>query len=274
MINLKNTFNSIIPTLKSQGITDEQIGELEQKMHSAMKNEKPPAIAFIGYTGVGKSSTINALFNAGQEISDVLPCTKEEKKLYGDVSRYTGSKGTIIAYDMPGLGEDIFKDEEYFEIYKRVLPIIDVAVWTFQADFRALGPMQNTLLRLKKEYDGNFADHLVFTINKADTIAPGETAWDTRVNLPSKEQKNNIKMFEDLVYNSVKKVLPEWNGNVVTYSAKRHYHLDELLTIIMKAVPKKRRWVYDKCADVADFTDLIDPRFREYIVSLLNENKE
>ena len=71
---------------------------------------------------------------------------------------------------------------------------------------------------------------------------------------------------EDIL-EKVKRVLPKWEGTIVTYSAKRRYRLDVLMTNMIEAVPKERRWVLDKVADVADFTEFIDPQYKKFVMN-------
>src|SRR5437773_2531019 len=62
---------------------------------------KPFHIAVIGKAGVGKTSTINALFGTDWKISHTEGATKEEHILH-----LTGSRGSLDISDLPGLGED------------------------------------------------------------------------------------------------------------------------------------------------------------------------
>ncbi|MBQ2633258.1 MAG: 50S ribosome-binding GTPase [Oscillospiraceae bacterium] len=264
-LGIKKTLELLIPKLRAEGMSDDQIKRLASELEREREKLELPKIALIGFAGVGKSSTINALFNAGQPISDVRACTKEEAAIHGDVSKYTGSKGSIIVYDMPGLGEDIDEDSKNLEVYKKVIPKVDVSVWTFTAGDRAMKSMQETLLLLEKEFGKSFTDHLVFAINKADITAPGEIAWNLDLNSPSPEQRRNIKEFEKYFKEKVLRVFPAWKGEIVSFSAKRRYQLDILMTAIVAAVPERKRFQFGEITDVADFRELINKKYLDYI---------
>ena len=268
---LVNFLTQLVPTLRQNGMTDNQIEELQQELVKKMQEVPDPTIAFIGFTGVGKSSTLNALFNAGQEVSDVRACTQFAQSFTGNIEKYTGSKGSINVYDMPGLGESKIKDRQHYRTYEKVLPTVDVIVWMFNASDRSMTPMQDAIETLIARIGDGFTKHLVFVVNKADTTQPGETAWNEQFNVPSEEQKRNIEEFEKYILERVHEVLPRWNGTIVTYSAKRRYHLEQLMTAMVQAMPEKYSWVLDDRADIASYFDLIDPEYQNYINSLLDK---
>lgn len=254
-----------LDALKRAGASDDQLRVAEAELLRRQRQEPDPRIALIGFTGVGKSSTINALFNAGQEIGDVRACTQEAHEVQGDVSEYTGHHGTVMVYDMPGLGEDLWADQKHLETYEAVLPRVDVAVWTFHADDRAMTPMQQALLTLQERIGPEFSQKLIFAVNKADAIAPGETAWVHRMNVPSREQQKNIADFEDYIRGKIRQVWPAWDGKIVTYSARQKYRLELLMTAMVDAVGAQRRWVLEQRADVADYLEGMDPSVVEFI---------
>jgi len=262
--------HEIRTNLKSQGLSSSEIDSAIKKLNDAYTNEPLPKIAIIGFTGVGKSTTLNALFNAGQPTSDIRACTQKEAEIIGDVSKYTGSKGSIIIYDMPGIGEDISADERHFETYKRVLPLVDVVIWTFHTGDRAMTPTQEALKKLVDCLGKDFTRKLMFVINKADAIAPGEADWDVKLNAPSALQRKNINELESYVRQKIRQVLPYLNVSIVTYSAKRRFRLEQLMEKMVETVEKSRRWILDSMADVASPTDLIDPR----LLALINENRK
>lgn len=259
------TENRIKEQLLQQGASKKDIELITQKFKKDIKNVPLPKIAIIGFTGVGKSTTLNALFNAGQPTSNVRACTQNEAPIIGDVSKYVGSKGSVIIYDMPGLGEDIYSDRKHLETYKKVLPVVDIAVWTFHTGDRSMTPMQEALQGLLEYLGNDFQEKLMFAINKADAISPGESAWNTNLNAPSPEQRRNIAELEAYVREKIRQIMPRWNGSIVTYSAKTRFRLSQLMTAMVETLPKDRRWVLDAVADVADPTALMQNEYRDYV---------
>lgn len=262
-----------IKSLVSAGVSEADTKKIEEVIEAKLNHKQEPKIALIGFTGVGKSSTINALFNAGQEISDVKACTQKEAQIIGEYKTYQGSKGKIIVYDMPGLGEDLIADKKHYNTYKRVLPNVDVIVWIFHAGDRTMTPMQDAITRLKKDIGKNFIKKVVFAVNKADSIAPGELDWNCKFNLPSNIQKENLLEFQAYVKSKIKQVIPNWSDTIVLYSAKKHYNLDELMLKMIEAADVEKRWVLNDVVDIVDSLDLIDPEYREFVYHLKNSIK-
>jgi predicted GTPase len=63
---------------ENPSISQEDFEKIERMVQEKINKEPPPRVAVIGEAGVGKSTTLNVLFNAGREVSNVKACTKEE----------------------------------------------------------------------------------------------------------------------------------------------------------------------------------------------------
>lgn len=98
----------------------------------AWKKKKAEAlkIGVIGKAGVGKTTTVNSLFQAKFVTSRTVVGT--DKAQYKDFELPNGSKLTIV--DMPGYGRSVAEDEEYQKIYLAELPKCDIILMVVQAD--------------------------------------------------------------------------------------------------------------------------------------------
>ncbi len=192
----------------------------------------PPQIVFIGKTGVGKSSTINELFDPDPHlpVDHVEPATinMEVRDLP------LGDRGKLTYVDCPGLGAGEVIDKRNIKAYKEILSNCDVAVWIIKADDRTLG-FDQTLI--KEILPDRLKKNLVVGINQVDKIEPGK--WIEEVNLPSEDQVISIKRKEEVVLNNFQEIgiTPLV---IVSYSAKRHYHLKQLFKAMIDACPQER----------------------------------
>ena len=86
----------------SKAFTSEETKEISEIYHKLQETEVN--ILFMGRTGVGKSSTINAFFGTNYAKTDsIKPCTDEI---------YIYDFENLKIYDAPGLGESKEKDEK------------------------------------------------------------------------------------------------------------------------------------------------------------------
>lgn len=216
----------------------------------------PPRIAIIGSTGAGKSSTLNAMFNAGFGIDHVRACTQQAEELHIDISAMDGANGSIILYDMPGLGEDIDADESHKITYQKVLRECDVALWVLDGHSRLF---THTQLALRDVVGAAMGDlgRLVIGINKIDLIQPG--CWNEKYNIPSAEQEKNIKIKVDDVMQKIGKVCHISLERIIPYSALRWYRLENLFGGMLDACPDERAWVLYSRGKLADYLSRVDP---------------
>ncbi|WP_293124941.1 GTPase [Microcoleus sp. bin38.metabat.b11b12b14.051] len=246
--------------LGDQKMSEEDFEKIYHMIEDKVDNEPPPRFAFIGETGVGKSSTLNALFNAGLEVSHIEACTQEATGIEVSFNQVEGVNGALVAYDMPGLGESRLKQKEHIALYEKVLKDVDVALWILDAQNRAIASVQQYLETELKAVNPRLLDRMVIALNKVDLVHSGGTAWIEIANLPSEEQEKNIEGRIRDVQRKVREVLPNWKGTIIGYSANRRYNLPQLFDAMMDAVPNKRRWVVASRKALADFLELVDPQ--------------
>ncbi|NEP62249.1 MAG: GTP-binding protein HSR1 [Symploca sp. SIO2G7] len=258
---IRNILKDLVSGLPdNQQISEEHFEEIYNKIAEKVDNEPPPRFAFIGECGVGKSSTLNALFNAGLPVSHTEACTQVPIDIEIKFDELQGANGLLIAYDMPGLGESRRKQKEHIKLYEKILKDVDVALWILDGQNRAIAQIQEYLELELQSIHPKLLERMVIALNKVDLIYPGETHWHPFANLPSEEQEENIKLRILDVKTKIREVIPKWRGRIVGYSANKRYNLPHLFDAMMDAVPNKRKWVVASRKALADFLDLVDPQ--------------
>ncbi|MDT0568747.1 GTPase [Streptomyces sp. DSM 3412] len=238
---------------QSDDLSPAQRRAILQGYEEALGTEAPPRLVLIGEAGVGKSTTINALFNAGQEVGHSRATTDRAWTI--PVQQVSGSNGTLEVVDMPGLGDDIANYRRYLDLYREVLPTADTIVWVHPAKDRMVHLVQQALVDIFGP-SPELVGRLVFGLNKADEIGPHD--WNTHANLPSELQRAALREREEDFTSRIARVLPAWRGRAVSYAALRFYNLTALFKEMMYAVPEQRRWVLEQRMALADFTALVD----------------
>ncbi len=143
-----------------------------------------PKVGVFGNSGVGKSSLCNALF--GQEMAkvhDVEACTREPQVI--TVGLGEGSEKGIKLVDVPGIGEDPERQEEYVKLYKSLVPELDLVLWLIKADDRnyasaidAFDEVFNTDRRtVLTDSGGQNAAPVIFVITQTDKTNDTDD-WD------------------------------------------------------------------------------------------------
>ena len=229
--------------------------EDQEQVNTALNKElieKPFRVAVIGQSGVGKSTTLNSVFGLKNYTSNLAEGTTEiiEKK-------FPLRDGfTLSIYDMPGLNNDIEKDEEYEKLYKMILPGCDVIVYIINAHSRDFGEdcriLKEIVLPICNE--NKVRENLILAINKIDTIGENidpndpELQWDAFENLPTEKLKVAIK---EKLGDIVSKLIDEnllgaeetlQQHQVVFYSAVYNYNLQDFIRAI--AHSGNRGWIW------------------------------
>jgi len=96
----------------------------------AVELREPPRIAVLGQAGVGKTTTVNALFATEWRTSAVEVGTRA----VNSKSVRLPSGGQINVFDLPGYGRSIADDARYEQIYRDTIPSCDLILLIIQAD--------------------------------------------------------------------------------------------------------------------------------------------
>jgi small GTP-binding protein len=213
----------------------------KQRLLDAIRGERPPTLGVVGLSGVGKSSTINALFKTSLPISHTAACTKEfwSSSLEVQVSKgdFAGDVLQLRVIDAPGLGEELRVDPTYLEMYGRHLPECDAILWVLNARNRAIALDQMYLETLRE-----FQPKMVFGLSQVDLVHP--LNWHPQSLIPSPEQRGVIK--EILADREAR--LSAFLGrsvSIIPFSAERGYNMADLFLALLRAAPKGRKWLFD-----------------------------
>lgn len=120
-------------------LTRDELNEVKQKF--SQERQRPPKVAIFGKAGVGKTTTVNSLFNATWKTSHtVVGTTKAQMK---EFVLKTG--GTLEVVDLPGYGVSLGEDRENEKIYQQFIPSCDVVLLVLQANSRDFADDQEML---------------------------------------------------------------------------------------------------------------------------------
>lgn len=195
--------------------------------------EYQPVVGVFGKTGAGKSSLCNAVF--GQDvckISDISGCTRQPQEVILGLE----GKG-IKLLDVPGVGENQQRDKEYTDLYRTLLPELDLMLWVIKGDDRAFSSDELFYKNLVKPYLDKGLP-FVIVLNQVDKIEPFRE-WDGSVNQPGAKQAANIEEKRKHVADIFGLPL----SCVIPVSANERYGLVSLVDRIIEMLPKAKKAV-------------------------------
>lgn len=228
---------------------DEVFGKLDSEITG-----RPFKVAIIGQSGVGKSSTLNAVFGLTLPVSDIEEGTTEIiEKIFPMRDGFN-----LSIYDMPGLLQSRKRDKVYEEMYREILPQCDVIVYVIRANTRNIGDdckiLKEVVLPICNA--NSIKENLIIAVNKVDIIGESidpddpDLQWDEFENKPTPKlweciKKKRCDIFEKLITEGLVLLKGETTitpDQVVFYSANYEYNLGEFLKAITKA--GKRGWIW------------------------------
>jgi uncharacterized protein len=178
----------------------------------------------MGKTGVGKSTTINSLFEQNLETDNAIACTKSENiVVLNNTFAPNLPYNQLQIVDLPGIGESIETDEEYQSIYKKWASKSNTLVWVTQADTRAYKRDQIYLSKLIMFVKPSLK--FIIALNKMDLLVNELSQVNYLLNEISKTKKEDIfTIFKDIIKDKLIFTIDQ----IIPYSAIYKLGLDNL----------------------------------------------
>ena len=247
----KNIFKEIERSIMNEQMEDKTREKL--LVNLLKKKNQKINLMVTGATGVGKSSTINALF--GEEVAKVGTSVDPETM---EIDKY--ELDNLIIWDTPGLGDGKEADNRHS---KRIIDklyekdengdlLIDLVLVILDGSSRDLGTSYELINSVIIPNLGeNKKNRMLVAINQADVAMKGKY-WNAEENKPEEKLQ---EFLEDKV-KSVKRRIKEATGveiEPIYYSAgekeegymqQKPYNLAKLLYYILQCTPEEKRLVY------------------------------
>jgi len=223
--------NDIFDSLAKRGIIvpPEYKVAIAKRVNELVNYE--PTVGVLGKTGAGKSSLCNALF--GQNccpVDDIESCTRKTQAVTIPLSQ-----NGLKLLDVPGVGESGERDNEYAELYKNLLPDLDLILWVLKGDERAYTQDELFYVNLLKPYM-EAGMPLLFIINQVDKIEPSRE-WDYKHHNPGIKQQKNIDRKCEIVAGKFEIPI----NDVCPISANEGFGLVTLVDKIIHALPNEKK---------------------------------
>lgn len=203
--------------------------QIEKRINGLLSYQ--PVVGVFGKTGAGKSSLCNAVFGKDVcEISDIAGCTRKPQEVILDI----GGKGLKLL-DVPGVGESHERDREYADLYRSLLPELDLVMWVIKGDDRAFSSDETFYKNLVKPYVDKGRPFVV-VLNQVDKIEPFRE-WDESVKQPGAKQASNIEKKRQIVADIFGLPL----SCVIAVSASETYGLVSLVDKVIELLPNDKK---------------------------------
>ena len=239
---------------KSNKVSKDEIEKVGELLSGEIRN-KPFKVAIIGQGGVGKTSTIQSVFGVRPSNSNRIRSVAEgttdiEERIYEISDGFS-----ISIADMPGLKNDITKDEKvYIPLYNQILPGCDLIIYIIDSHAKELGIdikiLRDTVIPICKR-TGN-TKNIIIALNKIDAIGETFPAYKTNREFHWNRVENKPtptleKLIEERLMGIYRRLVKEdifENINMKqspAYSAVLAYNMQGVLMAILES---ERGWIF------------------------------
>ena len=214
---------------------------IESKIRSA--GFRPLDVLLVGATGVGKSSTLNALF--GRKIAKVGEGVDPETMQVGHYEL----NDSLRIWDSPGLGDGVASDKIHAKTITDNLcqtythddgqwGFIDLVLVILDGSSRDMGTSYRLLEQvILKNIQ---PERVIVGINKADMAMSGRS-WNRTTNKPEEKLLHFLKDKAASTQNRLYEATSLKIKKPVYYSADKGYNLNALMDSIIVHIPNKKR---------------------------------
>lgn len=190
-----------------------------------------PVIGIMGKTGVGKSSLCNALFRSEVcAVNAVEACTRQPQRV-----RLRFGNHYLTLVDLPGVGESVSRDGEYRELYRDLMPQLDMVLWVLKADDRAFAVEEQFYRDVFAQFSGPLPP-VLWILNQVDKTEPAEQ-WRWLSAQPSALQAERIAQKQQ----AVARQLQIAEIDILPVSVRGRYRLSRLVEAMITRLPKQTR---------------------------------
>jgi predicted GTPase len=143
----------------------------------------------------------------------------------------------IILVDVPGIGEDTERHEEYIKLYKSLVPKLDLVLWAIKADDRKY---MSSIEVYEEVLKPNLEScPVVFAITQSEKIEPfGD--WNMPDGKPSSKQEENLL----IKVNDVSSRFDISTNKIVAISSMQKFNLVELVNKVVEVLPNGKKYAF------------------------------
>ena len=140
-------------------------------------------------------------------------------------------KRSVRLIDIPGVGENAERDAEYEQLYRALLPQLDLVLWVIKGDDRAFSADEHFYKNVLAPAGGEAKT--LFVLNQVDKIEPFRE-WDVVNARPSPSQMQNILDKEAYITQR----FGFTDHPVIAVAASEGYNVTHLVEAMVRALPK------------------------------------